>query len=83
MNTLNVVFFSTTSRKAVKKDALINNHLIQTTYVSIDQCLLTSILALDTKKKSTRVFFFKSFQSMIKVCNKIIYIYIKAEALIT
>lgn len=83
MNTLNVVFFSTTSRKAVKKDALINNHLVQTTYVSIDQCLLTSILALDTKKKSTRVFFFKSFQSMIKVCNKIIYIYIKAEALIT
>lgn len=83
MNTLNVVFFSTTSRKAVKKDALINNHLVQTTYVSIDQCLLTSILALDTKKKSTRVFFLKSFQSMIKVCNKIIYIYIKAEALIT
>lgn len=82
MNTLNVVFFSTTSRKAVKKDALINNHLVQTTYVSIDQCLLTSILALDTKK-SQRGFFFKSFQSMIKVCNKIIYIYIKAEALIT
>lgn len=61
MNTLNVVFFSTTSRKAVKKDALINNHLVQTTYVSIDQCLLTSILALDTKKKVNAGFFFLKF----------------------
>lgn len=62
MNTLNVVFFSTTSRKAVKKDALINNHLVQTTYVSIDQCLLTSIHL--TQKKSQREFFF------LKVSNQ-------------
>lgn len=36
-----------------------------------------------TQKKVNAGFFLKSFQSMIKVCNKIIYIYIKAEALIT
>lgn len=69
MNTLNVVFFSTTSRKAVKKDALINNHLVQTTYVSIDQCLLTSILALDTKK-SQRGFFLKVSNQWLKFVIK-------------
>lgn len=70
MNTLNVVFFSTTSRKAVKKDALINNHLVQTTYVSIDQCLLTSILALDTKKSQRGFFFLKVSNQWLKFVIK-------------